>query len=236
MPTRAKVPDRVNLRSFLLLASEDRRGLYGDVLEGRPVRTVATAFEAVRQCVSDPPLALLMDLATTLHAGVADTAPLYDLGIDLPILRCSGGEQGALIAMCQAPFKREPLAVALDEIAHGDPTWKHPSNLRRFVRVSLGTRILFSAAGTEEWKKGNAQSMSISGLFVLSQETPAVGADILLRILDCGDKEISVSASVAWVHLWEEGPHLPGCGLNFDRASVPDSLGHFLANSFFKRR
>ncbi|HXP90532.1 MAG TPA: PilZ domain-containing protein [Fibrobacteria bacterium] len=226
----------MNLRSFLLLASEDRRLLYEEVLAGLPVRAVATAFEAVKQCVSDPPLALLMDLATTLHAGVADTAPLYDLGIDLPILRCSGGEQGAFVAMCQAPFKREPLAIALDEIAHGDPTWKHPSNLRRYVRVSLGTRILFACAGTEDWKRGNAQSMSVSGLFVLSQETAAVGTDILLRILDCGDAEITVSASVAWVHRWEEGPHLPGFGLNFDPASVPDSLGHCLANSFFKRR
>jgi hypothetical protein len=223
-------------RSFLLLASEDRRPLYEEVLVGRPVRFVATAFEAVRQCVSDPPLALLMDLATTLHAGVADTAPLYDLGIDLPILRCSGGEQGALTAMCQAPFKREPLAVALDEIGRGDPTWKHPSNLRRFVRVSLGTRVLFSAVGVEDWKRGNAQSMSVSGLFLLSQESPAVGTDILLRILDCGDEEISVSGSVAWVHRWEEGPHLPGCGLNFDPSTVPDALGHCLANSFFKRR
>jgi hypothetical protein len=226
----------MNQRSFLLLVSEDRRTVYEEVTGERPFRVVSSAYEAVRQCVSDPPLALLMDLATTLRAGVAETAPLYELGIDLPILRCSGTEQGALIAMCQAPFKREPLAVALEEIIQGDPTWKHPSNLRRFVRVSHGTRVLFSAVGAEDWKRGNAQSLSVSGLFVLSQELPAVGTDLLLRVLDCGDGEISLSASVAWVHRWEEGPHLPGCGLNFDPSTVPDSLGHFLANSFFKRR
>jgi len=226
----------MNQRSFLLLVSEDRRTVYGDVMGERPARFVSTAYDAVRQCVSDPPLALLLDLATTLRAGVAETAPLYELGIDLPILRCSGGDQGALIAMCQAPFKREPLGLALEEIIQGDPTWKHPSNLRRFVRVSHGTRVLFSAVGSEDWKRANSQSLSVSGLFVLSQDVPAVGTDVLLRLLDCGEREISVSASVAWVHRWEEGPHLPGCGVNFDPSTVPDTLGHFLANSFFKRR
>ena len=78
--------------------------------------------------------------------------------------------------------------------------------------------------------------MSVSGVFVLSQETPAVETDVQLRLLDCGEREISVSASVAWIHRWEEGPHLPGFGLNFDPATVPDTLGLFLANSFFKGR
>ena len=223
-------------RSFLLLSTEDRRPLFDEVLADRPVRRVTSVFEAVRECVTDPPLAVLMDLSSTLHSGVAETAPLYDLGIDLPVLRCTGGEQEPLIALCQAPFKRVPLTQALEEILRSDPSWKHPTNIRRFVRVSCSVRALFSLPNSQNWVRANTQSMSVSGLFLICQETLPVGSDVLVRILDCGEEEILVSASVVWVHRWEEGPHLPGCGLDFDRSSVPDALGHFLANWFFKRR
>jgi hypothetical protein len=223
-------------RSFLLLSTEDRRPLFDEVLADRPVRRVTSVFDAVRECVTDPPLAVLMDLSSTLHSGVAETAPLYDLGIDLPVLRCTGGGHGPWIAMCQAPFKRVPLAQALEEILGSDPSWKHPTNMRRYVRVSCNVRVLFALPGSRDWIRANTQSMSVSGLFLVCQETLPVGTDVSVRILDCGEEEIPVSASVIWVHRWEEGPHLPGCGLDFDRSTVPDSLGHFLANSFFKRR
>jgi len=223
-------------RSFLLLSTEDRRPLFDEVLADRPVRRVASVFDAVRECVTDPPLAVLMDLSSTLHSGVAETAPLYDLGIDMPVLRCTGGGVGPWIAMCQAPFKRLTLAQALDEILGSDPSWKHPTNMRRFVRVSSGARVLFAHPDSGNWIRANTQSMSVSGLFLVCQESLPVGTDVSVRIMDCGEEEIPTSASVIWVHRWEDGPHLPGCGLDFDRSTVPDSLGRFLANSFFKRR
>ena len=223
-------------RSFLLLSTEDRRPLFDEVLAGRPVRRVASVFDAVRECVTDPPLAVLMDLSSTLHSGVAETAPLYDLGIDLPVLRCTGGGEGPWIAMCQAPFKRVPLAQALEEILQHDPSWKHPTNMRRYVRVSCSVRVQFALAGSQDWIRANTQSMSVSGLFLVCQESLPVGKDVSVRIMDCGEEEITLSGTVVWVHRWEEGPHLPGCGLDFDRSTVPDALGHFLANSFFKRR
>jgi hypothetical protein len=60
--------------------------------------------------------------------------------------------------------------------------------------------------------------------------------DIDLKILDILQEDIQIKASVVWLHRWIEGPHQPGCGLNFDRSTVPHSLGHFLADSFFKKR
>jgi hypothetical protein len=223
-------------RSFLLLSTQDRQHLFDEVLVDRPVRRVHSVFEAVRECVTDPPLAVLMDLSSTLHSGVAETAPLYDLGIDLPVLRCTGGGEGPWIAMCQAPFKRVPLVQALEEIFQRDPSWKHPTNMRRYVRVSCNVRVLFALPDSRNWIRANTQSMSVSGLFLICQETLPVGKDVSVRIMDCGESEIPLSATVIWVHRWDEGPHLPGCGLDFDRSTVPDSLGHFLANSFFKRR
>ena len=222
-------------RSFLVLSTVERRPLFDEVLEGRPVRNAFSVLEAVRMCVTDPPLAIFMDLSSTLHSGVAETAPLYDMGIDLPILRCTGGGESPWIAMCQAPFRRLPLSEAIEEIGRGDIIWKHPIHLRRFVRVSQNARVLFADTGTENWIRANTQSMSVSGLFIMTQQAPDLGKDFDVRILDCGDEEIRCVGSIVWVHRWEEGSHIPGCGLNFDRETVPAELGHFLADSFFKR-
>lgn len=223
-------------RPFLLLASPERLPLFDEVLEGVECHRVSTVLDGVKQCVSDPPAAVLMDLASTLHAGVSETAPLYDLGIDLPILRCTGGGSTPWVAMCQAPFKRMPLEQAIAEIAAGEVSWKHPVNLRRFVRVNQNARIWFRRVGAEEWRRGNCQSMSVSGLFLLTLDPEPVGADIEMRILDASVEEAWIQGSVVWVHKWEEGSHIPGCGVNFDRSTVPDSFRDYLADSFFSRR
>ena len=200
------------------------------------VRSASSVQEAVRQCVVDPPLAVLIDLASTLHAGVAETAPLYDLGIDMPILRCTGGGDAPWTAMCQAPFRRMVLSQAAAEIAKGDPSWSHPVHLRKFVRVSRNVRVLFRPAGSEPWRRGNTQSLSVSGFFLMTQEPSPVGSDVELRLLDCGEGEISCNAVVAWIHHWEEGTHIPGVGLDLDRSTVPDAFGSFLADAFIQAR
>ena len=134
-------------RPFLLLASPERAPLFDEVLGGVDCIRVSTVLDAVKQVVSDPPAAVLMDLASTLHAGVSETAPLYDLGVDLPILRCTGGAGAPWIGMCQAPFKRMPLREAIAEIDADDPSWKHPVNLRRYVRVNQNARVLHRKIG-----------------------------------------------------------------------------------------
>lgn len=223
-------------RPFMLLASPERLPLFDEVLEGVECVRVSTVLDGVRHCVSDPPAAVLMDLASTLHAGVSETAPLYDLGIDLPILRCTGGNGQPWISMCQAPFKRLPLEQAIAEIAAGDPSWKHPVNLRRFVRVNQNARVWFRKSPEGDWIKANCQSMSVSGLFLLTLDPAPVGSDIELRILDTTPLEVKICGSVVWIHHWDDGPHIPGCGVNFDRDTVPDSFRDYLAHSFFSRR
>ena len=222
--------------TFLLLASPERQPLFDEVLRDVACHRISTVLEAVKQCVSDPPSAVLMDLASTLHAGVSETAPLYDLGIDLPILRCTGGGEVPWVAMCQAPFKRVPLEQALTEIASGDATWKHPVNMRRFLRVNQNARVWFRRKSVGEWRRGNCQSMSVSGLFLLTLDPEPVGTEVELRILDTTPEEVTVEGLVVWNHMWEDGSHIPGSGVNFDRSSVPESFRDYLANSFFSRR
>jgi hypothetical protein len=222
--------------AFLLLASAERQPLFDEVLEGVVCHRVVSVLDAVKQCVSDPPAAVLMDLASTLHAGVSETAPLYDLGIDLPILRCTGGGDAPWVAMCQAPFKRVPLSLALQEISAADPSWKHPVNMRKFVRINQNARVLFQREDTDRWRRANCQSMSVSGLFLLTLDPEPVGTEIQMRILDTGHDEVVISGAVIWNHRWEDGPHIPGSGVNFDRITVPERFRDHLANSFLHRR
>lgn len=222
-------------RSFLVVCTEERKALFEEALKEYDFRQVTSVMAAVRDCVSHPPLGVLLDLASTLHAGVAETAPLYDLGIDLPILRCTGTKPEALVAMCQAPFKRLPLGDAVAEIAAGDPSWKNPANPRRYVRVKRNIRVQFRVVGDADWTRGNAQSISVSGLFLMTLDTPSVGSDVEIRLLDAGDP-LELRGSIVWVHRWEDGTHLPGCGVNFDPDSVPSQMGTLLADWFFQKQ
>ncbi|MBK8803792.1 MAG: PilZ domain-containing protein [Fibrobacteres bacterium] len=221
-------------RSFLVVCTDERRALFEEALQAYDFRQVTSVTAAVRDCVSHPALAVLLDLASTLHAGVAETAPLYELGIDLPILRCTGTKADAMVAMCQAPFKRVSLLDALGEIASGDPSWKNPANPRRYVRVKRNIRVQFRVNNTEHWHRGNAQSISISGLFLMTLDPPHIGSDVQIRILDL-EEPLELTGSAVWVHHWEDGRHLPGCGLSFDPEAIPPQLGGLLADWFFQK-
>jgi len=200
------------------------------------LRIVHSVADAVRGCVSDPGRAVLIDMATTLHAGVSETAPLYELGIDLPILRCNQSEAGVWTAMCQAPFKRLPLSAALREIAQLDPSWRHPKFLRRFVRVPLLSRLRFRPRDSSEWLRGNCSNASISGLFLMTLDTQPIGSEIEIELVDAGGPGRLVRGMVTWVHAWEDGPHLPGMGVDFDLASVSTEFRTYLAETYLHRK
>lgn len=221
-----------------VVCSPDRSDLYGPVAAGSPLelRIVPSVSEAVRGCVCDPGRAVIIDMVTTLHAGVSETAPLYDLGIDLPVLRCNQSESGAWTAMCQAPFKRVQLPLALQEIADRDPSWRHPTFLRRYVRVPLLSRVRFRISESETWHRGNCSNASVSGLFLLSLDTQPIGTELDIELLDAGAESTKVRGMVTWFHAWEDGPHLPGMGLDFDLASVSTSFREFLAECYLRRK
>jgi hypothetical protein len=222
-----------------LVCSPERAGLYPAVVEGSglQLRTVSSVGDAVRACVAGPGRAVMVDMSTTLHAGVSETAPLYEMGINLPILRCTQVESGEWTAMCQAPFKRLPLLMALKEIAQGDPSWQHPKFVRRYVRVPLSTRVRFRLVGSANaWKRANCSNASISGLFLLTQEIEPIGSELELEILDAGGLVQGVRGFVTWAHAWDDGPHLPGMGVDFDLESVPDAFREFLAETYTRKR
>lgn len=220
------------------MVTPERAGLYEEVVGNSVLRLRVhhSVGEAVRSCVSDPGRAVLMDMATTLHAGVSETAPLYELGIDLPILRCTQSESGVWTAMCQAPFKRLPLQNALDEIAGRDPSWRHPKYIRRFVRVPLTSRVRYRILGQKTWLKGNCSNASISGLFLLAMDIVPIASELEVEIIDLAEPTQGLRAMVTWSHSWDQGPHLPGMGLDFDRKTVPTSFREALAELYVRRK
>lgn len=221
-----------------VVCSPDRADLYAPIAADSPLelRIVPSVSEAVRGCVCDPGRSVIIDMVTTLHAGVSETAPLYDLGIDLPILRCNQSESGAWTAMCQAPFKRVPLPLALQEIASLDSSWRHPKFTRRFVRVPLLARVKFRTFGSAEWSRGNCSNASISGVFLLTLETHSIGTELEVEILDSGEAVHRIQGMVTWFHAWEDGPHLPGMGVDFHLSSVNSAFRQFLAETYLRRR
>jgi len=222
-----------------LVCSPERAGLYPAVVEGSglELRSVPTVADAVRGCVADPGRAVLVDMTTTLHAGVSETAPLYEMGIDLPILRCTQVESGEWTAMCQAPFKRLPLRVALQEIAQRDASWRHPKFVRRYVRVPVASRVRFRLKGSSApWRRANCSNASISGLFLLTQEIEPIGSELEIEILDTGSSTEGIRGFVTWSHGWDDGPHLPGMGVDFDLSSVPSAFREFLGEAYTRKR
>jgi hypothetical protein len=229
MGKASKVP------TLALCATKEATEIYRGLIPAEiQIESFTSVSEIIKLCVANPPDAILVDMASTLHVGTSDTAPLYELGIDLPVLRCTQSPNGQWIAMCQAPFKRLELVQAVQEILSGDPSWRHPKYVRRFVRVDFMGRARFRPAGGE-WVRGNFTSASISGLFLLSLEGMDVGAELEIEALDTTDPPPVIRGNVTWVHRWEDGPHLPGMGIDFERASVPPEFRMFLANEHVRR-
>lgn len=229
MPILKTDPD---VKHIHLMCSPERETLYRELVSpvALELRVSANPNDAYKAVVSDPGKAILVDMPTALHAGVSETGRLFDLGIAMPILRCSHAEDGAWTAMCQAPFKRLPLPLALREIADGSDSWKHPKFVRRYVRIPFRSRVRFRKIGDSPWLLGNVQNACAGGLFLLTMHVEEIGARLELELVDVGNG-VTMTGSVVWRHLWDEGPSFPGMGLQLDSGAIPPKFRLGLAES-----
>lgn len=229
-------PLKTEAKHIHLICSADRAGLYAGLSKALQLelRVSSVTIDALHAVVYDPGRALLVDMATTLHAGVSETGRLYELGIAMPILRCTQDENGAWTAMCQAPFKRLSLLAAMKEIAAGDPSWKHP-NLQRFsVRVPLRSRVRFRTAGAADWTRANVLNASVGGVFVLTQEVQPNGTELEIELLDVGEGVV-LRGKTVWGTPWDNGVQLPGMGIQLDPEAVSHQYRSCLADLYTKR-
>lgn len=220
-----------------LVCSADRVRLYEGLatILRLELRIAASAVEALHATVADPGRAILIDMASTLHAGVSESARLFDLGIAIPILRCTQNEAGAWTAMCQAPFKRLPLPVALREIAQGDASWTHPKFVRRYARAPLVSRVRFRVAGSQgEWHRGNTLNASAGGIFLLTQQVESIGSELELDLFDVPEVG-ALRGDIVWASSWDDAPRLPGMGIHLDPATVSQAYRKHIADQFTRR-
>lgn len=230
-------PLKTEAKHVHLICSADRAGLYAGMAKALQLelRMAAGTIDALHAVVYDPGVAILVDMTTTLHAGVSETGRLYELGIAMPILRCTQDENGAWTAMCQAPFKRLPMLAAMREIAAGDPSWKHP-NLQRFsVRVPLRSRVRFRGAGGSDWIRANLLNASVGGMFILTHDVQPEGAELEIELLDVGGGMILRGRTV-WGAPWDDGARLPGMGIQLDPVSLTPEYRNSLADLYTSRK
>lgn len=219
---------------FLGLCSADKQpqlaaacGVFAPQL--KQVETV----ESLLQCaVQHPPLALVLELATSIRAGAERMSKFLNLGVSWPVMRCAVGSEGDARIMCFEPPHGEPLCQALAAIVQGDPAWSHPRFSRRHLRLNIPGRIRVRVAGETRWRRGNHTSISCGDCFALmTSDAPEVGERVEIELIDLAQPMPGLAGTVAWQRTWDEGLEVPGVEIEFCPETVPASLRSALSEA-----
>ncbi len=221
------------LNRFVFLCIAERQAICTAILSqlGHDFELVTHPREVVRLCVEGDVAGVLLDTISSVRVGIHEMAAVYDMGINIPVLRVSGWEAGVPIAMCNAPFRKGPLEQSLREIVSGDPSWNHPTYLRRTLRVPLPTRI--EIRDDAEEIKGYGINASVTGTFVLTWDSPRLGEIVTVRFLDL-PFSFETKARVCRSTPWDAAKKIPGCGLAF-LEKPPEDFRHMIADIHFRR-
>lgn len=225
----------MSLPRFAVLCIAERESACTAVLGGLPFRfrLVVRPRDLMRSCVEGDVAGAIVDTVSALRVGIHEMAAIYDMGINMPVLRVSGWESGEPMAMCNAPFKKMPLPQALEEIARQDPSWNHPLYPRRNLRVPMPSRVLINPDTPQELR-GYCSNASIGGIYVMTWQPPEEHSKVQVRLLDLPfplECEATVKRSVTW----EDAATVPGCGLTFAEDVLPEAYRHLIADVHFRR-
>src|SRR5690606_15480380 len=109
---------------------------------GHRARLVHSVEALVAECVACPPAGILLDMHAMTRLGAMATAPLFELDVDWPILRCTLLPDGGVNFMSVDPLRFGALGEALDEIAAGNPAWRRTDRFRKSLRLNVACRLL----------------------------------------------------------------------------------------------
>lgn len=204
-------------RTVVLLCAPELRPRYDAILS--TTGHMARAFDCVEmllaECVQRPPLAILLDMNAVTRLGAMATAPLFELDIDWPILRCTVlGDAGANY-MCLDPLRFGALTEALSEIAACDPQWQRASRRRDAIRLDLACRVRLRRDGETAWAQANCLDISVSGMFAVTYRPYEIGETVDLELRDLGPTPYHLRGKVVRAKLWDADPNLPGIGVRF---------------------
>ena len=218
-------------RPFALLCPPELRERYAEVFRAAEldVAIYATIEQVLAACVESPPAAMLIDMCAMTRLGVMVTAPLLELKMDWPIMRCAVLPDGTANIMCLEPPRFGSMQEALGEIAAGEACWRRPQRRRVHLRLDLNCRVRLRVSGEEHWRLGNTTDLSGGGAFVITYEPPEPDAAVHLEILDLAETPLALSARVVWRRAWEPGLDLPGVALEFVAESVSPEFKRALA-------
>ena len=184
------------------------------------------------RALDQPPLGLILELATAIRFGAERMSKFLNLGVNWPVMRCAISPDGEARIMCFEPPHGEPLLDALSAIAAHDPSWKHPRFIRKHLRLNIPGRVKLREAENEPWFSGNLEGISCGGCFVImTHGAPAIGSPVELEMHDFQPKSQRVRGRITWQRRWSDSLELPGVGIEFEAASISAEFRHNITHS-----
>lgn len=219
---------------FLVMCCRENREVYEVEFRhaGLPAVFASTVEETLRYGFMLPPLAIVIDSYTATRVGSEKVTGLFNLGVCWPVMRATVPASGEVRVMCLEPAKSMSLVNAIEEIARCDEDWRHPRFFRKSLRIDIRTRARIRECEEAPWRNANLLSISVGGGYlVLSEGIPAKGTHIELQLLDLGEAPLHTEGKIAWRRTWDDGPDLPGIGVEFDADAVNSELRTALAET-----
>lgn len=219
---------------FLMLCCRENREIYE--LEfarlDTPVVIASSVEEVLRYGFMLPPLAVVIDIYTATRIGTEKVTGLFNLGVGWPVMRANLADHREVRVICLEPVKSQSLASAVSEIVAGDESWRHPRFFRKSMRIDLRTRARIRSSESEPWRNANLLSISVGGAYlVLGDNIPSKNSSVEIEILDLRPHPICTKGVIAWRRTWNDGPDLPGVGIEFDPTAVTSELRTLVAQT-----
>jgi len=203
---------------------------------GLEVRAFETVEDIIRECIMEPPAAVLIDIQTGIRLGSPSLLPLDNMQVLWPILRCNVTKDGFAVAVNVNPPRRDSLSNAICAIARNDHQWMNPAFGRRHIRINTECRVRLRDKKSTIWYRGNCINISVGGFFAITYNPPNSGERIEVEILDLLDIPILSEAVAIWSRSWESGVKLPGAGIKFDPDKTDPALRYALAEKKYVSR
>ena len=209
---------QVQSTRFVLLCDHERWGRYEKelALAEHEVERLDDVLDVLKTCIRKPPLAVIIDMASSRGRNNDSLVALTNLELAWPILRCRAKPDGSLMVISTTPINRAPLLTALEQIEEGDSSWFRNDIARRNVRVPVQIRARARLANDERWQLGTILDLGAGGCFFHTFEPFELGEPVVIEIRDLYSLPFELSGFVTWARTWDQSTKLPGIGIAFD--------------------
>ena len=201
---------------FYFLCLTGKRADYEHIIKISPYEFVFfdNPMELIRVSLGMPPLAILIDIPTSIKLGPRNLETLENMYVVWPIIRCTINQSGFAIATSQQPPRRENLLHAIKAIANGDTSWNNKQYSRNHLRLKIPCRMRIRKLGNKIWCRGNCLNISSGGFFAVTYEPPGLNTVVEIQLLDLEEAPILLKAYSVWTRTWDETKELPGSGIS----------------------